>query len=117
MEGVLDTKTLIPIGINVAVVGGAVFWLNGKIKNLEEIVKTLGERNKLLEDALRKHDQILQMILNGGNNMQFAPAPRKPRSSEPVIVDDVEDEEEVDLDSYIEDELKEVKKLREEKSS
>jgi len=105
----LDVKNFLQIGANVVIVGGVAFWLNGKIRSLEDRIVELEKQNNEYAEIIKKHDQILSVILNNPIERSRPPPPRPSPSPTPPKQ---KQEEAPDLDEFLQDELDEVEKYR-----
>jgi len=140
MSNYIDTKTIVHLTVEAVVIGGAVFWLNGKISNVQNNVAELQQRIRALEEIISRQDQvitqhskILQQIL-GGTPMSYPqrvtshtqrtqtrpqrPSPPLQHSSEsPIKRNDSSGPSEIlpeDLDELLGAELSDLQEEREE---
>lgn len=119
----LDTKTLVHVGVEVVVIGGVAFWLNGKISTVQkELAEALGRIQRMEEiinqqnQVITRHEMILRQIMGG---RPPPTPPEQPRSVPPPQNIHVEEKgpEEVppeELDELLGEDLLEILEERRE---
>jgi len=77
----VDTKTLVHIGVEAVVIGGVVFWLNGRISGVQTGLAELQQKIQMLEGVIQQQNQLLSRHEAILRQMMGAPQVDPPQDS------------------------------------